>query len=265
DLERRLTPPQEIAGMSMNSQAAPRIAALAGSPCLLNGFNAARIVDQAMARDAEKKKRMEEPVTLKGLQALSNSVGQPTGKMENIPIGDLYFLWGLERVAMIYDFETIGGKDWYRWGAEMLLANLKPEGYWDVKTFGDAATEVINSSFALLFLRQANLAEDLTSKLREDPTVLDRPVVKKEAPAEARTAAAPTPPPAPPEAKKDPEKSGLASLANPKGAAAPESVEKATAKPPPPMSPQQPAPGTPPIAAASPPASSTPPAARESN
>ena len=147
----------------------------------------------------------------------------------------------------------------------MLLANLKPEGYWDVKTFGDAATEVINSSFALLFLRQANLAEDLTSKLREDPTVLDRPVVKKEAPAEARTAAAPTPPPAPPEAKKDPEKTGLASLANPKGAAAPESVEKATAKPPPPMSPQQPAPGTPPIAAASPPASSTPPAARESN
>src|SRR5207302_143797 len=68
---------------------------------------------------------------------------------------------------------------------------------------------------------------------------------------------------APPEAKKDPEKSGLASLANPKGAAAPESVEQATAKPPPPMSPQQPAPGTPPIAAASPPASSTPPPARE--
>ncbi len=31
---------------------------------------------------------------------------------------NLYFLWSLERVAMLYDLKTIGGKDWYAWARE---------------------------------------------------------------------------------------------------------------------------------------------------
>jgi hypothetical protein len=29
--------------------------------------------------------------------------------------GDLYYLWSLERVAVIYDLKMIGGQDWYAW------------------------------------------------------------------------------------------------------------------------------------------------------
>jgi len=42
----------------------------------------------------------------------------------------------LERVSMIYDLKTIATR-MYRWGAEMLLANVKAEGYWDVKGLTD--------------------------------------------------------------------------------------------------------------------------------
>src|SRR5207244_12724449 len=117
---------------------------------------------------------------------------------------DHYIMWALERGIRIYDLKTIGDKEWYGWGAEMLLANVKPEGYWDVKGNTD---ELINSCFALLFLRQANIAEDQTAKLRNDPILLDRPLAKKETPAEnkpATTAAAPptTPPATPPAASK---------------------------------------------------------------
>jgi hypothetical protein len=33
----------------------------------------------------------------------------------------LYFLWSLERVAVLYKLQTIGSKDWYAWAAEMLV------------------------------------------------------------------------------------------------------------------------------------------------
>ena len=28
---------------------------------------------------------------------------------------EMYFLWSVERVAMLYDLKTIGGRDWYAW------------------------------------------------------------------------------------------------------------------------------------------------------
>ncbi len=61
----------------------------------------------------------EDPAIQRGLQALGSYIGQP-GKnkpaMEN-----LYFLWSVERVAMLYDLKTIGGKDWYGWGSRILV------------------------------------------------------------------------------------------------------------------------------------------------
>ncbi|HEV3443294.1 MAG TPA: hypothetical protein VG099_01570, partial [Gemmataceae bacterium] len=233
-LERGFNPAAEAAGAAPTTNAAAIVAGLAANPSPLNGVHAARTAEQAVARAAEKKKRTDEPVTLKGFQALANHVGQPAGRIENIPLGDLYFMWALERVAMIYDLQTIGDKDWYRWGAEMLLANIKPDGYWDVKTFGDAANEVINSSFALLFLRQANLADDLTTKLRADPSVLDKPLAGKDPPAETKAQTPPAPPPAPPPENKTPaDKSAVASLSTSKTATAPTTPEKARQTPPP--------------------------------
>ena len=76
--------------------------------------------------------------------------------------GDYYFLWCLERVAVIYGLTHIGGQDWYAWGSEIVLANQRPEGGWL-----DKHGEVADTAFAMLFLTKANLAKDLTDKLRE--------------------------------------------------------------------------------------------------
>lgn len=75
--------------------------------------------------------------------------------------GDLYFLWSVERVGMIYDLTMIGGRDWYAWGSEIILANQRPDGSWR-----DRFPGVPDTCFALLFLRRANVAKDLTDKLK---------------------------------------------------------------------------------------------------
>ncbi len=75
--------------------------------------------------------------------------------------GDLYFLWSVERMAVIYDLKEIGGRDWHRWGAEVILANQKRDGSWAERFSG-----VPDTCFALLFLKRANVVKDLTAKLR---------------------------------------------------------------------------------------------------
>ena len=77
---------------------------------------------------------------------------------------DYYFLWSLERAAVVYDWQKIGGKDWYLWGRQILLARQQADGSWiDGAYYG--TNPVLDTCFALLFLQQANLAKDLTDKL----------------------------------------------------------------------------------------------------
>lgn len=108
----------------------------------------------------------------RGLLALSTSIGKPVeqrggrhaGQGPSIPqIGGrtYYFLWSLERVAVALDLKTIGKKDWYAWGAEILLANQQADGSWQ----GYYADCGADTCFALLFLKRANLAPDLTAQL----------------------------------------------------------------------------------------------------
>lgn len=75
--------------------------------------------------------------------------------------GDYYFLWCLERVCVIYGLQNIGGKDWYDWGSDVVLKTQRADGGWL-----DRHGEVPDTAFALLFLTKANLAKDLTDKLR---------------------------------------------------------------------------------------------------
>jgi hypothetical protein len=78
---------------------------------------------------------------------------------------DLYFLWSLERVGVLYNLPTIAGKDWYAWGRKLILPKQQPDGYWKDGGCWYASNPVIDTCFALLFLKQANLAEDLSDKL----------------------------------------------------------------------------------------------------
>lgn len=75
--------------------------------------------------------------------------------------GDLYFLWSLARMAVVYDLKTIGQVDWYAWGAPRILAAQKPNGSW-----ASGYPGVPDTCFALLFLRRANVAQDLTDVLQ---------------------------------------------------------------------------------------------------
>ena len=91
-------------------------------------------------------------------------IGQGNGKA-------YYFLWSLERVAVALNLDTIGKKDWYGWGADVLLANQMQDGSWQ----GEYAACGADTCFALLFLKRANLASDLSARLGKvkDPTEVE--------------------------------------------------------------------------------------------
>lgn len=96
---------------------------------------------------------IDQPAAVKRAHGLPARIPQVGGKT-------FYFLWTLERVCVALDLKALAGKDWYDWGAEVLLANQQQDGNWK----GDYATA--DTCFALLFLRRANLAGDLTVSLK---------------------------------------------------------------------------------------------------
>ncbi len=108
---------------------------------------------------------------LRGLAALSRRIGEPSGDMnKRKELEELYFLWSLERAAMLFALPDIGGKDWYRWGAEVLVTNQKKSGWWPdapvEKRIPNATYKaMLCTSFALLFLKRSHPMKDLTAKL----------------------------------------------------------------------------------------------------
>jgi hypothetical protein len=68
---------------------------------------------------------------------------------------------------MLYNLPTLADKEWYRWGAEILVTSQNasgnfPDFYSDGKKtpYGE-----INTAFALLFLKRSHPMKDLTPKL----------------------------------------------------------------------------------------------------
>lgn len=105
-----------------------------------------------------------------GLLALGASIGVPIGwdgsdmRPGAIPAAggkSYYFFWSLERIAVALNLTTIGKKDWYNWGAEIILANQGTDGMWT----GEYSSYYADTCFALLFLKRSNLAYDLGDKL----------------------------------------------------------------------------------------------------
>lgn len=87
------------------------------------------------------------------------------GFQANELTSNLYFMWSLERVGMVYGLTTIGKVDWYDWGSKVLVASQQRDGSWRSDGFHSGSAEN-STAFALLFLTKANLAEDLASSLK---------------------------------------------------------------------------------------------------
>jgi hypothetical protein len=131
----------------------------------------------------------------KHLESILTSPQIPAGPMFGIGIpqisllNDSYFLWSLERVAVIYDVDMIGKIDWYRWGADHLIKSQGADGSWTGNPNRVGSTEVA-TSFAVLFLNRANVARDLTSALRGGRDVkLPNPVVLPDSKVETKQTA----------------------------------------------------------------------------
>jgi HEAT repeats/Prenyltransferase and squalene oxidase repeat len=74
---------------------------------------------------------------------------------------EYYFLWSLERVAVLYGQQSVGNKDWFSIGSRFLLSKQQGDGSWS----GNLG-ETVDTCFAIFFLRRVNLALDLTATLR---------------------------------------------------------------------------------------------------
>jgi hypothetical protein len=142
-------------------------------------------------------------------------VGQPLGPDARGPIrlfgikeGDeYYFLWALERVAVVYGLINVGEKDWYAWGADFLLSRQGSDGGWH----GKYSAGGVDSCFALLFLRKADLAKDLSVILKSAGVGGEDLINRDRKPDSKPTAKAPSlvrpkePPTRPPTPKADPD------------------------------------------------------------
>jgi hypothetical protein len=99
-----------------------------------------------------------------------------TGMLENYYAGfifqtmpleklDLYCLWTVERVAVLYNQRTLGELEWYPNGVRLLLPLQREDGSWSPKGTYCLEEAPVSSSFALLFLKRSNLARGLTERL----------------------------------------------------------------------------------------------------
>jgi len=110
---------------------------------------------------------LQDAALQKGLSFVGQNIGHP------IPQPNAYFLWSVERVAVLYHLNTIGGKDWYTWGAKGLLAGQNEDGSWNVPNGYPGGNPTADTCFALLFLKKANFVPGLTENLREYLRVRD--------------------------------------------------------------------------------------------
>lgn len=104
-----------------------------------------------------------------GLRVLSEYIGQPMlwGRPDARDGQDrlnLYALWSIERVGVLYHLRKIHDKEWYPWGVDLLLKSQQQDGAWRVGEYWQA-TDFIDTCFALLFLRRADFAPHLSKKL----------------------------------------------------------------------------------------------------
>jgi hypothetical protein len=140
-------------------------------------------VGHGLARNPAEKApapKVVDPRILKGFVALSEWIGPPPAPPTDPSLIDYYFLWSVERVAVLYGLPAIADKDWYRWGCQALLPNQSATGAWERGSYR-LATPAANTCFALLFLKRANLAADLAARIPFRPAELNRAIAQQAA------------------------------------------------------------------------------------
>lgn len=119
----------------------------------------------AVGEDVETTRPDDDPAVRKALVFLGKAMEHyGAGEAGPARMADLYFLWSLERVAVLYGLKEIDRRDWYAWAREVLLTHQEEKGHWQDGGY-PGSTPTIDTCFALLTLLQANLAKDLTSKM----------------------------------------------------------------------------------------------------
>lgn len=96
---------------------------------------------------------------------LGETIKDPEGDISQVkPSASTYLLWSVERVAVLYGSDTIEGKDWYGWGAQMLIRSQNADnGSWNIGGFAGSSPHV-DTCFALLFLVRSNLVHEVSSQ-----------------------------------------------------------------------------------------------------
>ncbi|MCE9567777.1 MAG: hypothetical protein K8U57_37740 [Planctomycetes bacterium] len=161
----------------------------------LLGMAIGHVVDPEVGIPPEK-----DPKVVGGFAWLSKVIGAPVGTTENRPaikeVGGLYYMWAMERIAVIYDVTKLDKKDWHLWGAEILLCHQKIDGSWEDGGY-HGEKPVLNTALALLFLRRANLTPDLSRRFTIDTSALTAKVAETVTPVIAPEPPRPEPMPEP--------------------------------------------------------------------
>ncbi len=105
-------------------------------------------------RGADVEAAGEDPRLEKGMKELGRAIGLPEdvhpGKRGAKNGITCCFPGGSSAVGMLYGRKTIGGKEWYPWGARDLVDSQDEDGSWPQEF--PWATPTADTCFALLFL-----------------------------------------------------------------------------------------------------------------
>lgn len=123
--------------------------------------SAAELVAEAAAKNKTLPKKLaQDPAIQHALTGLGKYLDGDESLVGLEARIDLYYLWTLERVGMLYRQKRFGKTDWYTFGAKQILERQNDDGRWAVHY--DAP---VDTAFALLFLNRSDLVEDLTHNL----------------------------------------------------------------------------------------------------
>ncbi len=106
----------------------------------------------------EKETLLADPTYAKGF----NKVGEYAAGVG--PGAAKYFLWSVERLGVLLGLETLGRVNWFTQGADALVKTQRPDGSWS-----EGKDQLADASFAILFLRKANLGSDISRLLEGEP------------------------------------------------------------------------------------------------